>query len=672
MLFAGHARENEKMTSSVTAAQDTGSSVFTQTAGAQGLPPLDKIVVAIHGVGRQPRSTTIRAAVRRFGARNEPPLPVLPLGFFNICGVGEVRVSRLDVPRDDELSRIGFAEVYWADIPRDVVKQGDTLEEVKAWGETVAGRARDLYENVEREAKRHGRPALLTPESFSLAAGVIDEIVEAVDVIENLLTVTKKMGVFEFKLGPLLRDYYGDVQLVTDFEYYRSTIVFRFHDVIQQILLRFHKDNPDFKGDPEIHIVAHSEGTAIAFIAMLQALSSNTMERPDDRNTKISTDWIKSVRGFMTIGCPIDKHLLLWPKLWLNLKLESQDFKNQAADAEVVMLERAPNERLVLPQPIKWRNYYDLGDPIGFQLDTTREFLREHQCGAFQFTSDDDFGFSRYWLPGKAHTEYWNDDAVFGHFIENVVLTYPDAPFRAKAPAPGNKRFVGVVSTAIPYVLAFLLHMGALFLLFRAVMASLDLDLDTYPRVTSSVFVLSVLLMCVTIAGRIPRLVRSNDARWRQFCLGAYLFGALFYVLFIPASFVWLMGGFFGSLNVLLCAAILSLSGWVAPAKPYMGRRCLVGGGTLVLALAMVYRLIQAPSSEAMWPVVLAALLSLYLWRLGVMVFDLAFIWHRYIRNSVALDTMRAWRDAHDAEPRGMKPRVPLDRPASSAAGHSA
>ncbi|WP_230559410.1 hypothetical protein [Paraburkholderia translucens] len=468
---------------------------------------------------------------------------------------------------------------------------------------------------------------------------------------------------FKFDLGTLLRDYFGDAQLVTEFRYYRSTIVFRFHNVIREILARFRSAYPKFEGNPEIHIVAHSEGTVIAFIAMLQALSADAVECPDDRNTKISTDWIKSVRGFMTIGSPIDKHLLMWPKLWLDLKLKlkSKDFETQAADAQVVMLDSASNERWVLPQQIKWRNYYDLGDPIGFQLDTTRKFLRENQCGAFQFTARDDFGFSRYWLPSKAHSGYWNDDAVFGHFIENVVLTYPDAPFRAKAPPPDNKRFVGVVSTAIPYVVAFLLHMGALFLLFRAVMASLDLQIDTYPRVTSSVFVLSVLLMCATIAGRIPRLVYSNDVRWRQLCLGVYLFGALFYVLFIPASFVTLMGGLFGSLIVLLCAAILSLSGWVAPPQPYMGRRFLVGGGTLVLTVAIIYRLIQAPSSAAIWPVVLAALLSLYMWRLGVILFDLAFFWHRYIRNSVALDTMRAWREARDTEPRGMKPRVPLD-----------
>src|SRR6185503_4767942 len=92
-------------------------------------PQLDKVVVAIHGIGSQRRSDTIRSVARRFGARSMPPLPVMPLGFFNIGRSGEVHVSRLDTTPDDPLARIGFAEVFWADIPREVVKEDDTLEE---------------------------------------------------------------------------------------------------------------------------------------------------------------------------------------------------------------------------------------------------------------------------------------------------------------------------------------------------------------------------------------------------------------------------------------------------------------------------------------------------------------------------------------------------------------
>jgi len=38
---------------------------------------------------------------------------------------------------------------------------------------------------------------------------------------------------------------------------------------------------------------------------------------------------------------------------------------------------------------------------------------------------------------------------------------------------------------------------------------------------------------------------------------------------------------------------------------------------------------------------VLASAAFLYLWRLGALVFDLVFIWHRYIRHSGALTFLR-------------------------------
>jgi hypothetical protein len=51
----------------------------------------------------------------------------------------------------------------------------------------------------------------------------------------------------------------------------------------------------------------------------------------------------------------------------------------------------------------------------------------------------------------------------------------------------------------------------------------------------------------------------------------------------------------------------------------------------------------------------------LYLWWLAILTFDLSFIWHRYIRNSVALDTLRDWREKKDTKPRTFRPRKPKD-----------
>jgi len=64
---------------------------------------------------------------------------------------------------------------------------------------------------------------------------------------------------------------------------------------------------------------------------------------------------------------------------------------------------------------------------------------------------------------------------------------------------------------------------------------------------------------------------------------------------------------------------------------------------------------------------VLAGLAFLYLWWLGILLFDLTFIWHRYIRRSVAVETLRQWRRHKDAEPYSM---MGLGRRPPSQSGH--
>ena len=135
-----------------TTAQDAAPAVATAR------PPMDKIVIAIHGIGSQQRSATIRSVARRFAEREKNPLPVMPLGYFNVGKTGEVHLSRLDAPDESELKGIGFAEVFWADIPRQVVKDGDTLEETKAWGASVVSRAHAMYQEklkAKIEAKKN-------------------------------------------------------------------------------------------------------------------------------------------------------------------------------------------------------------------------------------------------------------------------------------------------------------------------------------------------------------------------------------------------------------------------------------------------------------------------------------------------------------------------------------
>ena len=320
------------------------------------------ILVAVHGIGQQLRYSTVRSvATRLAGSRSlltggkYPPVAPQPLGYFHSGAKGLTSVVTVDDPTDmaPALSKVGFAEVFWADIPDKVVKEGSTLEETKAWGRTVVARAQAIWQ-------RRRNTGTITPD-FSLAGEVVDEVIETIYVLENLLFLADKAGLFKFDLREVLEDYLGDVQLVAEFADYREEIVLRFHRAMQQVYEDHCKGNDNVR----LHIVAHSEGTVVSFLGLLQAMSgmqvnqSGTAEAPSFKleSRGVVPEWVRHVHGYMTIGSPIDKHLLLWPQMWQNLN-------PSLADA-------------VMKHKIRWRNYYDYGDPIGFKLDTARERLAD-------------------------------------------------------------------------------------------------------------------------------------------------------------------------------------------------------------------------------------------------------------------------------------------------------
>jgi len=293
----------------------------------------------------------------------------------------------------------------------------------------------------------------------------------------------------------------------------------------------------------------------------------------------VDGSWIEYVRGYMTIGSPIDKHLALWPKLWGHMKLQSH-----LDDAGRVSFIDAGHARLSLKSQIQWRNYYDFGDPIGFQLDSAVEYLRDAGCKAFEFdTAKHDFGFSRYLLPGKAHNDYWQDEQVFGHFIEDVVLP------SGKAEPPTSSALVDTVSMLIPYVLTFLLHLAAVFLLYKAVSdVPANEEPPVFDRLPLQIALLSGLLTSITVAARLPRLVKTDGFRWQLAALLAFLIGAVPCAWFLPIGAAQFLGGtvewlvswanlppeYSGKAALLATAFVIAASGWVLPRKPALGGAC--------------------------------------------------------------------------------------------------
>jgi hypothetical protein len=74
-------------------------------------------------------------------------------------------------------------------------------------------------------------------------------------------------------------------------------------------------------------------------------------------------------------------------------------------------------------------------------------------------------------------------------------------------------------------------------------------------------------------------------------------------------------------------------------------RTLLVSGGVVVVALvaALVWTGDEKDRGPLL-PLVLGCLAFFYLWWLAVLLFDLVFVWHRYVRYSVAVRDLREIR----------------------------
>lgn len=623
-----------------------------------------KIIVAVHGIGDQFQFATIQSVVNRFCVVGGNP-QALPLGRFYDLPIGKPPETYLARVVIDEQSKenYGFVEIYWADIPRIPQKEGYTLEEAKKWAKTVVDRLRPHCSSD---------PKQLSATDLEMAREVLEEMIETITVVERLLLIAEKAGLFKFNLKDILVSYLGDVQLVADFKKYREQILYRFFAVMNYVA--------KFNSEAEIYIVAHSEGTVVAFLSLLAAVCDKPPGDAPDPN--LSCAWIRQVSGLMTIGSPIDKHLILWPDLWT--QFENSTHPN------------SPDHKIL------WRNYYDYGDPIGFKLDTARDWLCECRFeSVFEFPSSHDHGFGRYAFPGKAHNDYWNDNDVFDHFIETVVraktikpgtqtsmCSEKDLPAPKAKPdgpkPPADRKLTKFLGNVIPYVLVFGLILLGVYFLYKAVNEYERVDDDDID-IAKNVVGMACLLAGLTVVAQIPRLTRVW--KWRFAACAIFAASAVGY-WFIPLCRAHMRLGCFlasrfwkepteeqATASVLALATVIAIAVYVVGRKwPRAGMKILLGLGFLALVLTVgVGFWKKAPtcpcpdhtvqtagirplgtagpgqvatgaadaSKRPIWPLVLATAAFLYLWRLAALIFDLVVVWHYYIRRSVALDQLR-------------------------------
>ncbi len=564
---------------------------------------VQKVIIAVHGIGEQLSFATAQSVVKCFCEYYDQPAAV-PLGMLHSAGgIG---------PAPPVLSECAFGEVYWAPVPRSVVASRYTLEEATAWARTL----------VERLQLQQGQDAagVFDDRDRQLAGEILGEVIEAVTVLDRICFIADKAGVFCFDLKKLLDSFLGDVQIVTEYRTYREKIL----ETFESTLAKAHDAYPG----ADIYIVAHSEGTVVSLLGLLQAF------RHEDPPA-----WAKQMRGFMTIGSPIDKHLMLWPNLF----------------------DPAPPQRLPAKK-IPWRNYYDHGDPIGYNLDSAREWLKQTGWNSvFDFEAQHDFGFSRYALPGKAHVDYWNDRKIFGHFIEQVVG--PTRPATGRPPPrmlpcskssasrpdrpidpTGDRLSAQIIAYAMPYLLVFAIIGAGSFVFVKAALGAIvgteELADFGVLDIMTRVLPLAAVLLGLTVVGRVPRLTRNTSMQLVAWLIGlggialfAYFMESIDTVSLVLGTWELSTAQLVAGLAVMV-VTIVYLAARFAPCsgvKPLL----LAGVGGAILYVVLRSTLV-APAGELVrpiWPLVLATFALLYLWWLAVLLFDLSFVWHWYMRH---------------------------------------
>jgi hypothetical protein len=628
------------------------------------IPTARRYVVAVHGIGDQYYNATVQSVVSAFAGFFNYPAGV-PLGAFRKPppAIATFALETPDtlgaLPVPKELIETSFVEIYWADIPRKVQQEGYTIEETKAWARTVVARLRARYEGFTNPAgkmRQASAPSVagvlppLSPNEYRSVADALEEMIETFNVLGNLLWIAEKAGVLKFDLDNLLTSYVGDVQIVADFEDFRAGILQRFTKVMEAIAL------PSPGGSdvaPEIYVVAHSEGTVVAFMGLLQGMAQG----------QPAAQWYQYVRGFMTFGSPIDKHIVLWPDIW-----------KPVTDPRPDVLEFCRSNQ---SRKIWWKNYYDKGDPVGFKLDTTRDWLKSHQWAeAFRFDeNNDDHGFARYPMPGDAHNRYWKDPDVFGHFIENVVGVKNGAP-RYSQP-PRTRLIAALIAYVVPYFLIYSLCCLGCYFIYKATEAFVLRPLLLRESVIN-VLGIGALLTGMIFCARVMKLTRR--LRWIAMAVVGFIICAVPYY-FVPEEFQqkqalfqfghWKLAhapGLFVIASAFLTAFIVGMIGRIDPRRwkqgIAIGLRTICRGArpllivvSLQVAAMVIHRLVfnwpslASDGKHPIWPVFLAFGAFVYLWWLAILLFDLVFVWHRYIRWAGGPEVLRGMRDARkDAE----------------------
>lgn len=331
---------------------------------------------------------------------------------------------------------IGFSEVYWKHIPDDYIKNNSGLPiPLFTWAHSVNTR-------------------FLGKDKASL-----NEAREAIDNLEKMLRLIKMLGRIykqSERFAFITERFLGDVQVYAESDDIRQQINDRFLNVMSRLggfidsaRDRLKEDRDALPGfqefdDREVYIVAHSEGTVVSYNCLVQGAivaegkgqhtekgAAELFDGEDERVKQLgesakAANWLPLVKALVTLGSPIDKHFTIWKNRFRRDSLRSDHSK------------------------ISWFNYWDQSDPVGYginvlfpksrpepsvmqkaikyaksfiekQAEPSLDPVNKTDAERLFSVSDNDRGFTRYFVPGLAHVKYWDDPDILQDIIHRVM-----------------------------------------------------------------------------------------------------------------------------------------------------------------------------------------------------------------------------------------------------------
>ena len=225
------------------------------------------------------------------------------------------------------------------------------------------------------------------------------------------------------------------------------------------------------------------------------------------------------------------------------------------------------------------------------------------------------------------------------------------------------------------FLLFVALMFAAVYMLFRGIAGFKDGVTDIHDwNFLKQIFAVAALLWGITVAYRVPRLV-ANPILWMTVGATAFMAGAVIYsycgqdvtreihyavhrIVPVPTDIGDEVRKYNNLWELVFAAAIVAFGALLSQLKPRLGNLPLILTGALIICGIVYYE--EAYSHPAIWPVLIGGAMFIYLWWLAALLFDLVFIWQRYIRTSLGLRCVREIRRFVDEKPVEAEGKVPV------------